>query len=92
MRRPPMHAMGTTRQRTRHFRKIMNALPFYKTRLAKAREAMIQMETEIADLKLSLESRNRERDALSEALIEMRYGHTDKAEKMAVEALKYLTK
>ena len=50
------------------------------------------METEIADLKLSLESRNRERDALSEALIEMRYGHTDKAEKMAVEALKYLTK
>ena len=97
-----------------------NALPFYKTRLAKAREAMIQMEAEIAELKLSLDSRNRERDnalsdfrqadtdsiralherneargqrdALAEALIEMRYGHTDKAEEMAVKALNYLAK
>ena len=98
----------------------MNALPFYKERLAKARNAMIQMEAEIAELKLSLESRNRERDnalsdfrqadtdsiralherneareqrdALAEALQEMRYGHTDKAEKMAVKALNYLAK
>lgn len=29
----------------------------------------------------------RERDKLREALIEMRYSHTDKAERMAVEAL-----
>ena len=71
---------------------MSDALPFYKNRLAKARMAMIEMETEIADLKLLLESRNRERDALSEALIEMRYGHTDKAEEMATEALNYLTK
>lgn len=98
----------------------MNALPFYKERLAKAREAMIQMEAEIAELKLSIESKNRERDnalsdlrqadtdsiralherneargqrdALAEALREMRYGHTDKAEKMAVLALNYLAK
>ena len=34
----------------------------------------------------------KQRDALAETLIEMRYGHTDKAEKMAVEALNYLTK
>lgn len=33
-----------------------------------------------------------QRDALAEALREMRYGHTDKAEKMAIEALNYLTK
>ena len=65
----------------------MNALPFYKTRLAKARDAMMRMENEIAELKSSLESRNRERDALVEALIEIRYGHTDKAEKMADAAL-----
>ena len=71
---------------------MSDALPFYKNRLAKARMAMIQMETKIADLKLSLESRNRERDALAEALQEMRYGHTDKAEEMAVKALNYLTK
>ena len=70
----------------------MNALPFYKERLAKARNAMIEMETEIAKLKSSLDLRNRVVDALAEALIEMRYGHTDKAEKMAVAALKYLTK
>ena len=71
---------------------MSNALPFYKNRLAKARLAMIEMETEIADLKLSLESRSRERDALAEALVEMRYGHTDKAEEMAVKALNYLQK
>ena len=71
---------------------MSDALPFYKERLAKARNAMIQMEAEIADLKLSLESRNRERDALAEALQEMRYGHTDKAEEMAAEALNYLAK
>ena len=81
---------------------------------------MIQMEAEIAELKSSIESKNRERnnalsdfrqadtdsiralherneargqrDALAEALREMRYGHTDKAEKMAIEALKYLSK
>ena len=81
---------------------------------------MIQMEAEIAELKLSLDSRNRERDnalsdfrqadtdsiralherneargqrdALAEALQEMRYGHTDKAEEMAVKALNYLAK
>ena len=70
----------------------MNALPFYKTRLAKAREAMIQMENEIAELKLSLNLRNRVVETLAEALIEMRYGHTDKAEKMAVKALNYLQK
>ena len=92
MRQPPVHAMGTPRQRARHFRKIMNALPFYKTRLAKAREAMIQMENEIAELKLSLDLRSRVVDALAESLIEMRYGHTDKAEKMAIEALNYLAK
>jgi hypothetical protein len=34
----------------------------------------------------------KQRDALAEALIEMRYGHTDKAEGMAIEALNYLTK
>jgi len=34
----------------------------------------------------------KQRDALAEALREMRYGHTDKAEKMAIEALNYLTK
>ena len=78
------------------------------------------MENEIAELKSSIESKNRERDnalsdlrqadtdsiralherneargqrdALAEAIIEMRYGHTDKAEKMAIEALNYLTK
>ena len=33
-----------------------------------------------------------QRDALAEALQEMRYGHTDKAEKMAVAALNYLAK
>jgi len=33
-----------------------------------------------------------QRDLLAEALQEMRYGHTDKAEKMAVAALSYLTK
>ena len=33
-----------------------------------------------------------QRDALAEALMEMRYGHTDKAEEMAVAALKYLLK
>lgn len=70
----------------------MNALPFYKTRLAKVREAMIQMENEIAELKSSLDLRNRVVETLAEALIEMRYGHTDKAEKMAIEALKYQTK
>ena len=98
----------------------MNALPFYKERLAKARDAMIQMEAEIAELKLSLDSSKRERDnalsdfrhadtdsiralqernevrkqrdALAEALREMRYGHTDKAEEMAVKALNYLAK
>ena len=97
-----------------------NALPFYKTRLAKAREAMIQMEAEIAELKSLFESSERkrdnalsdfrqadtdsiralqerneargQRDALAEALQEMRYGHTDKAEEMAIEALNYLTK
>ena len=81
---------------------------------------MIQMEAEIAELKSSIESKNRERnnalsdfrqadtdsiralherneargqrDALAEALREMRYEHTDKAEKMAIEALKYLSK
>lgn len=31
-----------------------------------------------------------QRDALAEALREMRYGHTDKAERMAVAALEYL--
>lgn len=120
MSRAPMLAYRTTRQHTRHFRKIMNALPFYKTRLAKAREAMIQMEAEIAELKSLFESSKRERDnalsdfrqadtdsiralqerneareqrdALAEALMEMRYGHTDKAEEMAIEALNYLTK
>ena len=71
---------------------MSDALPFYKTRLAKARDAMIQMENEIAELKLSLDLRNRVVDALAEALIEMRYGHTDKAEEMAIEALNYLTK
>lgn len=70
----------------------MSVLPFYKTRLAKARDAMIQMENEISELKLSLDLRNRAVDALAEALIEMRYGHTDKAEKMAVKALNYLQK
>ena len=78
------------------------------------------MENEIAELKSSIESKNRERDnalsdfrqadtdsiralherneargqrdALAEALIEMRYGHTDKAEEMAVKALNYLAK
>jgi len=34
----------------------------------------------------------KQRDALAEALQEMRYGHADKAEKMAIEALSYLTK
>jgi len=34
----------------------------------------------------------KQRDALAEALREIRYGHTDKAEKMAIEALNYLTK
>jgi hypothetical protein len=34
----------------------------------------------------------KQRDALAEALIEMRYGHTDKAEGMAIEALNYLAK
>ena len=33
-----------------------------------------------------------QRDALAEALQEMRYGHTDKAEGMAIEALNYLPK
>ena len=51
MRRPPMHAMGPPRQHSRHFRKIMSdALPFYKNRLAKARDAMIQMEQRIKQL------------------------------------------
>lgn len=99
---------------------MSDALPFYKERLAKARDAMIQMEAEIAELKSSIESKNRERDnalsdfrqadtdsiralqerneargqrdALAEALQEMRYGHTDKAEEMAVKALNYLAK
>ena len=53
---------------------------------------MIQMENEIAELKLSLNLRNRVVETLAEALIEMRYGHTDKAEKMAVKALNYLQK
>lgn len=53
---------------------------------------MIQMENEIAELKSSLDLRNRVVETLAEALIEMRYGHTDKAEKMAIEALKYQTK
>jgi len=99
---------------------MSDLLPFYKTRLAKARDAMMRMENEIAELKSSLESsmierdnaisdfrqadtdsiralheRNearKQRDALAEALIEMRYGHTDKAEGMAIEALNYLAK
>jgi len=33
-----------------------------------------------------------QRDRLAEALQEIIYGHTDKAEKMAIEALSYLTK
>ena len=33
-----------------------------------------------------------QRDALAEALMEMRYGHTDKAEKMAIAALNHLIK
>lgn len=33
-----------------------------------------------------------QRDALAEALREMRYGHTDKAEGMAIEALNHLIK
>ena len=130
----------------------MNALPFYKNRLAKARMAMIEMETEMAKIRaifpkiltalesgqcspdssvefleaiphevaLVLKKLKRERDkailhlqyaneriyrvlpkyleakeqrdALAEALQEMRYGHTDKAEEMAIEALNYLTK
>lgn len=60
---------------------------------------MIQMEQRIKQLETErdmaeayAESRNRVVDALAEALIEMRYGHTDKAEKMAIEALNYLTK
>jgi hypothetical protein len=38
----------------------------------------------------SLERLQKQRDDLAEALREMRYGHTDKAERMAVAALKYL--
>ena len=34
----------------------------------------------------------KQRDALAEALQEMRYGHTDKADKMTIESLKYPTK
>lgn len=33
-----------------------------------------------------------QRNRLAEALQEMQYGHTDKAEKMAIESLNYLTK
>ena len=43
----------------------------------------------------ALQERNEargQRDALAEALQEMRYGYTDKAEEMAIEALNYLTK
>jgi len=34
----------------------------------------------------------RQRDELAEALREMRYGHTDKAERMADAALKYMSR
>ena len=131
---------------------MSDALPFYKTRLAKARDVMIELENEMVRIRaifpkilaelesgqcspdssvefleaiphevaLVLKKLKRERDkailhlqyanerihrvlpkyleakeqrdALAEALQEMRYGHTDKAEKMAIEALNYLTK
>ena len=41
----------------------------------------------VADFARQLE---RQRDELAEALREMRYGHTDKAERMAAAALSYL--
>lgn len=105
MRRPPMHAMGPPRQRTRHFRKIMNEHS-NEVRIALLKQRIQQLEAErdnaLSDFRQAdtdsiraLHERNEargQRDELAEALIEMRYGHTDKAEKMAVKALNCLTK
>ena len=46
----------------------------------------------LLETKQQLSKVRRERDMLAESLQEMQYGHTAKAEKMAIEALSYLTK
>ena len=62
--------MGPTRQHTRYFRKIMNALPFYKERLAKARDAMIQMEQRIKQLETERDRAEAYAASLRQALID----------------------
>ena len=58
-------------------------------------KALLNFRQIMLDYSRVMQQRNEareQRDALAEALVEMRYGHTDKAEKMAIEALNYLTK
>lgn len=49
-------------------------------------------EIDLGQVEGKLQQLECQRDALAEALIEMQYGHTDKAERMAVAALNYLKK
>ena len=65
-----MLAYRAPRWNTRHFREIMNALPFYKTRLAKAREAMIQMEQRIKQLETERDRAEAYAASLRQALID----------------------
>ena len=100
-----MLAGRSTRQHTRYFRKIMSensnevriALlkQQIKTLKAERDNALSDFRQADTDSIRALHERNEargQRDSLAEALQEMRYGHTDKAEKMAIEALNYLTK
>ena len=65
-----MLAYRTTRQHSRYFRKIMSdALPFYKERLAKARNAIIEMEQRIKQLETERDRAEAYAESLRQALI-----------------------
>ena len=65
-----MLADRPTRWNTRYFRKIMSVLPFYKERLAKARDAMIQMEQRIKQLETDRDRAEAYAASLRQALID----------------------
>ena len=100
-----MLADRPTRWNTRYFREIMSENS-NEARIGTLKQRIKQLEAErdnaLSDFRQAdtdsiraLHERNEtrgQRDALAEALQEMQYGHTDKAEKMAIEALNYLNK
>jgi hypothetical protein len=54
--------------------------------------ALLETKQQLSKVRAERDKAIKQRDALAEALQEMRYGHTDKAEKMTIESLKYPTK